>query len=123
MFFKNIFKKAYWSDYLMKIKEEYLPKYKTVSKRMSSFNQLPPEKKMLMHIWATQKEAFVFRDIMLDSWVTKELHDLAMLSEEITNEGKARAERIRGAIARLTQIRQFLEQARQWKPPIKEEKK
>jgi hypothetical protein len=118
----RIFTQKFWSDRLMIIEKKFLPLFKFKSQRLCSHSQLTIPQKDQMRKWACTQESLLFRDTMINDWMLNELHDLAMMEEEQTPNGKSRAERIRGAIARLTQIREFMEKCRKWVPSDKESK-
>lgn len=93
-----------------------LPAFLTKSKRVNTFSDLTPKDKLALKKWATQPEAFVFRDILLNSMTSKILHNLATTEEGVTTGGIAKAERMRGQLAMIIEIRQLLERGRKHQP-------
>jgi len=93
-----------------------LPNFLTKSKRLNTFSQLSDKDKLALKRWAMRPEAFIFRDILLNSMTSTIMANLASSSEGISKDGQAKCERMRGQIAIIVEIRKMLELARRHQP-------
>ena len=87
----------------------FLGNFITKSKRSTLFTHLTDKEKILMMRFFRTPDTEIFKEILL-GW------NSALMKDLVASENEKEAHKIRGSIATITRIRQFMEQARVHEP-------